>query len=76
MTVELVLLLGIYVFIVIGAFLGPTGPIATFKKSGPRLAAKIERNISVGDGFRVSNDGGGVVWQKPTGDDSSNVGGP
>jgi hypothetical protein len=66
MTVELVLLLGIYVFIVIGAFLGPTGPIATFKNSGPRLAAKIQRNISVGDGFRTSKDGSGVVWHPPT----------
>jgi len=67
MTVELVLLLGIYVFIVIGAFFGPTGPISTFKKSGPRLAARIERNISVGDGFRNSQDGSGVVWHPPQG---------
>ncbi|MDC0980319.1 hypothetical protein OAQ84_01145 [Bdellovibrionales bacterium] len=48
MTTELVLLLGIYAFIVIGVFLGDGGPIETFKKSAPRLAAKIERNVSVG----------------------------
>ncbi|MCB0422135.1 MAG: hypothetical protein KDD61_14145 [Bdellovibrionales bacterium] len=48
MTTELVLLLGIYAFIVIGVFLGDSGPIETFKKSAPRLAAKVERNVSVG----------------------------
>lgn len=66
MTVELVLLLGIYVFIVLGAFLGDLGPIETFKKSAPRLAARIERNISTGDGFRVSKDQG-VNWIPPVG---------
>jgi hypothetical protein len=71
MTVELVLLLGIYGFIVLGAFLGPAGPIATFKRSAPRLAARIERNISVGNGFRVSKDGSGVVWHPPVGGNSS-----
>lgn len=68
MTTEYVLLLGIYVIIVLGVFLGDLGPIATFKKSAPRLAARIERNISVGDGFRNSRDGqSGVVWVKPEG---------
>lgn len=67
MTTELVLLLGIYAFLVIAAFLGPMGPIETFKKSAPRLAARIERNISIGDGFRKSRDGKGVNWVKPEG---------
>lgn len=67
MTVELVLLLGIYAFLILGAFLGDSGPIATFKKSGPRLGARIERNISVGNGFRSSQDGGPVNWVKPEG---------
>ncbi len=67
MTVELVLLLGIYAFIVLGVFLGDMGPIATFKKSAPRLGARIERNVSVGDGFRQSKDGQGVHWIKPQG---------
>lgn len=68
MTVELVLLLGIYGFLVLGAFLGDLGPIETFKKSAPRLAARVERNISVGDGFRTSNtDGQGISWNKPNG---------
>ena len=67
MTVELVLLLGIYGFLIIGAFLGDLGPIETFKKSAPRLAARVERNISTGDGFRNSKDGAGVNWIKPDG---------
>lgn len=68
MTVELVLLLGIYVFIVLGAFLGDLGPIQTFKKSAPRLAARVERNISTGDGFRKSaSDNLGVNWLPPQG---------
>lgn len=72
MTVELVLLVGIYGFLIIGAFLGDLGPIETFKKSAPRLAARVERNISVGDGFRNSNDGKGVSWFKPDGPSGGN----
>lgn len=67
MTTEFILLLGIYAFIVLGIFLGDLGPIATFKKSAPRLAARIERNISVGNGFRSSRDGRGVTWVEPEG---------
>ncbi|HMN68262.1 MAG TPA: hypothetical protein PKC28_06950 [Bdellovibrionales bacterium] len=65
MTTELVLLLGIYAFLLLGAFLGDLGPIETFKKSAPRLGARIERNISVGDGFRSSKDGSPLNWVKP-----------
>jgi hypothetical protein len=72
MTVELVLVLGMYAFILLGAFLGPNGPLATFKNSGPRLAARVERNVSVGDGFRVSRDGSGVNWIKPEGKQGGN----
>lgn len=72
MTVELVLLLGIYAFLVLGAFLGDLGPIETFKKSAPRLAARVERNISTGDGFRTSKDGKGVNWVKPDGPSGGN----
>ena len=72
MTVELVLLLGIYAFLILGAFLGENGPIETFRKSGPRLGARIERNVSTGDGFRTSNDGLGVNWIKPDGPSGGN----
>jgi len=66
-TTEFVLLLGIYSFLVLGAFLGDLGPVATFKKSAPRLAARIERNISVGDGFRQpsASNGKAVRWMSP-----------
>lgn len=68
MTVELVLLLGIYATLLLGAFLGDLGPIATFKKSAPRLGARVERNISVGNGFRTTTtDNQPVNWVKPEG---------
>ncbi len=67
MTVELVLLLGLYAFLLLGAFMGENGPIETFRKSGPRLGARIERNVTTGDGFRSSSDGKPVSWVKPEG---------
>ena len=67
MTVELVLLLSIFATVTLGIFLGDVGPIQTFKKATPKLGARVERNISVGDGFRNSKDGKGVVWDPPTG---------
>ncbi|MBX7232086.1 MAG: hypothetical protein K1X29_08375 [Bdellovibrionales bacterium] len=66
MTTELVLLLGIYAYIILGVFLGDLGPLATFKKSGPRLAARIERNISIGNKF-ITSDGKTTRWQAPGG---------
>ncbi len=72
MTTELVLLLALYVFIIMGAFLGDLGPIETFRKSAPRLAARVERNISTGDGFRQSQDGQGVNWVRPEGSSGGN----
>ena len=67
MTVELVLLMSLYAFIVMGVFLGDFGPIETFKKSAPRLGAKIERNLSTGWGFRKATDKDKVNWVKPGG---------
>jgi len=32
-------------------YFGDNGPINTFKEAGPRLGAKIERDISIGGGF-------------------------
>lgn len=51
MTTELVLLLSMFVFIVLGGFIGDKGPRNTFKQSGPRLAARIERDIATGADF-------------------------
>jgi hypothetical protein len=64
MTVELVLLLGIWGTIILGVFIGPYGPTETFKKSAPRLAARVERNIAIGTGFRSSGGGKEVQWHK------------
>lgn len=66
MTTELVLLLGIYAFLLLGVFLGPLGPVETFKNSAPRLAAKIERNISTGSQFQRRDNGQAMPgWQEP-----------
>lgn len=55
MTTELVLLLSMFVFIVLGGFIGEGGPRRTFEESGPKLGARIERDISTGAGFKGKN---------------------
>jgi hypothetical protein len=64
MTVEAVLLAALSVFI-LGAFVGSTGPQATFQSSGPRLAARIEYNTSTGIGLKPG--GQGIEWLKQDG---------
>ena len=66
MTLELVLLLAVYAFLVLGAFLGDFGPIETFKNSAPRLAARIERNVTTARQFTTigsKKSGGRPDWQ-------------
>ena len=58
MATELVALLAIYAFIMLGAFLGEMGPVATFQKSTPRLAALIERNIATGTEWKRADQNG------------------
>lgn len=67
MSTEFVLLLGLYAFILLGAFLGDRGPIATFQKSTPRLAAIVERDISIGKEFKDGRNSGESVlqWKDP-----------
>ena len=48
MTTELVLLLTIFMFVVIGIFKTPT---KTFEEAGPRLGIRIEKQIETGQGF-------------------------
>lgn len=67
MVTELVLLLVIFAFIIMGAFLGDLGPIETFNKSGPRLGARIERNVATGAGFYDKVDGQNPSWEDPGG---------
>lgn len=66
MTTELALLLGLCAFIMAGAFFSDYGPFSVFGKSGPRLGARIEREITIGRGFKVN---GGTVrqWKTPPG---------
>ena len=65
MTTELVLLLTIFAFVLLGVFIGDAGPIATFNNSAPRLGARIERNISVGSGFRNKLKNAEIQWDEP-----------
>lgn len=66
MTTELILLVSIFAFLVVGAFLGDNGPRKTFEKSGPRLAARIEKEITVGHKFRYATDGQKAFETPPT----------
>jgi hypothetical protein len=65
MTVELVLILIIWASILLGVFFGDVGPIETFKKSGPRLAARIEKNLATGRQFKRADLNAGIEWQEP-----------
>lgn len=66
MAAEYVLLLGIYGFILLGAFVGDKGPGATFLNAAPRLGARMERNIATGRGFTSAADGNIIVrWLEP-----------
>ena len=63
MSTELVLLLGIYAFILMGVFIDSEGPFqSSFKHGTPRLAARIERDISIGRGF--SQKGTVTEWEE------------
>jgi len=64
MTTELVLLLSIFAFILMGVFLGDMGPLETFKNAGPRLGARVERNIAIGHKFQAL-DGSKPDWRSP-----------
>ena len=65
MTVELILVLIIWATILLGVFFGDNGPIETFKKSGPRLAARIEKNLATGRQFTRGDRNTKIEWQQP-----------
>jgi hypothetical protein len=66
MSAEFVLLLGVYVFVLMGAFIGDKGPGATFQDAGPRLGARVERNIAIGYRFKDNRTGTTMVrWEEP-----------
>jgi hypothetical protein len=64
MTVELILLLCLSVFLVLGTMVKDFGGKGFFPKSAPRLAARLERNISTGEGF-VDSNGVAYRWENP-----------
>ena len=66
MTTELVLLLGLFVFILGGAFLGDKGPRKVFEDAAPRLGARIEQQITIGNRFPWKGSRG-VPWARPNG---------
>jgi hypothetical protein len=68
-TTESILILALFAFLLGGVFLNPNkGPVATFKTSGPRLGAVVERDVSVG---RIEFNGQFIGFQKAsTGDPS------
>lgn len=66
MSAEFVLLIGVYVFVLMGAFIGDKGPGATFRDAGPRLGARVERNIAIGYRFKDKTTGGPLIrWADP-----------
>lgn len=63
MTTELVLLMAIAAYVLFTAVLGDSGIRGTFAESSPRLAARLERNLATGVGFRDSQ--GETAWLLP-----------
>ena len=60
MTVEYVLLVGLFVMFLLTSM--TKGPFGAFEGGGPKLGARIERHLITGDGFRTQ-DGRRVEWQ-------------
>lgn len=56
MTVEYVLLIGLFVFLVMGALVST--PQRSFDNAGPKLGARVEKHLMTGDGFGKSSGNG------------------
>ncbi|PIU00377.1 MAG: hypothetical protein COT74_05450 [Bdellovibrionales bacterium CG10_big_fil_rev_8_21_14_0_10_45_34] len=72
MTTELVILLSLFTFLMVGAFLGENSSLkATLRDASPRLGARLERHIEVGSGFAEKSRNGSIrdpiTWQVPEG---------
>ena len=61
----MVLILAVWGYILLGVFFGDLGPIETFRKSTPRLAARIEKNLSTGREFKDLRDPKYLDWKPP-----------
>jgi hypothetical protein len=60
MTLEMILLVSMFVLFLMGAL--TSTPIKTYGDYGPRLGARIEKQLVTGDGF--SKNGNSVKWKK------------
>jgi hypothetical protein len=60
---EYILLIGLFVFVFMGAFTGQKGPMQVFKNSAPRLGARVEQQLSTGQAFNYPRNN----WDVPPG---------
>ena len=60
MTLELVLILTLFVIFVLGTL--TSTPVKTFADYSPRLGARIEKQLVTGDGF--TKNGAGPRWRE------------
>lgn len=65
-TTEFVLLLSFVALLMFATIFGDAGPQATFEKSAPRLAARLEKNLETGAGWIPAN-GKSARWLVPSG---------
>jgi hypothetical protein len=65
-TTEAVLLLCLIAFLLFGAMFSDKGPVSVFKRSGPRLAARVEQNLATGYQFKKASDGAAIHWERPS----------
>ncbi len=59
------IVIAIFGVLILGIFLGPNSIMVTFDEATPRLAARVERNVTAGYKFFNPTDGGGRTpgWQ-------------
>ena len=66
MTAELVLLLSLSAFLILGVFIKPTdGFLDSFQGALPALSARIEYRVVTGHGFWSGRDNIGMIWGEP-----------
>lgn len=66
MTAEMVLLLGLYAFFIIGIFMHrEKGLYYSFHGTLPYLSARIEQHTATGSGFFSTDKPGGMTWDAP-----------
>jgi hypothetical protein len=58
MTIEALLLLVLFAFVLLGSFMKP---MPTFAQYGPMLGARLENHLYVGRSFIVQNPSGGAA---------------